>query len=465
MADAGSSATALLSSFRQSLEAHAKEAWAGEGFVPVSLEDGSSRKLYVTKSNLSQLFRSALATILAAARRSDGSENLQPARDPDRWASAIQVQTVIDPSIPNAGALESEGGTNRFLGIDPLTNDIFSVGWRKDQGCVAWRPFVFESIAGSLPSVTFVLGTDRLASPLTELPTVLLERARQGDSTASAFDERIALRIPRQDVLMLLSEIARQVANLHARGIVHGDLKPHNVLLGRQGPELIDAFKISEGSVSPGWTPSWSAPEQILGEAVTAACDLYPIGKMIADVLGGELVGEVRKFKARPGNGELSEFDIFYNPSIHLRWQANKRNAKALAQWAALARQCLRFSPADRPASAAVLAQRMNELAVAYPLTGEIRLSLGGELHVATLPDGSQAVARLIGTAQQPAASTPSRERTHHSGDDLPQDDELPPWGAGTTRSCPKGHPMAVDWDRCPYCEAVANAARRAPRS
>jgi hypothetical protein len=185
--------------------------------------------LYVTKSNLSQLFRSALATILAAARHSDGSEKIQPAREHDRWASVIQVQTVIDPSIPNAGALESEGGTNRFLGVDPLTSDIFSVGWRKGEGCVAWRPFVFESIAGSLPSATFVLGSNRLAAPLKELPRALLEQVIQGDGMSSAFDARIALRIPRQDVLLVLTEIVRQVANLHARGNVHGDLKPHNV--------------------------------------------------------------------------------------------------------------------------------------------------------------------------------------------------------------------------------------------
>jgi len=106
----------------------------------------------------------------------------------------------------------------------------------------------------------------------------------------------------------------------------------------------------------------------------------------------------------------------------------------------------------------------MSELAVAYPLTGEIRLSLDGKFHVATLPDGSQAVAKRIGT-RQPAASKSARERTHHSEDDLPLEDELPSWGPLTTRRCPEGHPMAMDWNKCPYCEAAANAARLASRS
>jgi serine/threonine protein kinase len=148
------------------------------------------------------------------------------------------------------------------------------------------------------------------------------------------------------------------------------------------GPLLIDPFAVSPGEICPGCTPTWSAPEQILGEPVSAAADFYPIGKMIADVLGGELVGEVRKFKARLIDQEAREFDIFYNPTVHVRRGAPAASGQALAAWQSLAWHCLRFVPTDRPQSARELEERIREVANTHPLSGEARISIPSELRV-----------------------------------------------------------------------------------
>ncbi len=98
----------------------------------------------------------------------------------------------------------------------------------------------------------------------------------------------------------LLAVVADAVAYAHTQLIVHRDLKPSNVLVDTQGsPRVLDfgIAKLIEQSGEQTMTgtgmrvlsPAYAAPEQILGEAISTATDVYALGLMLCELLTGQL--------------------------------------------------------------------------------------------------------------------------------------------------------------------------------
>ncbi|MGW7574185.1 serine/threonine-protein kinase [Streptomyces sp. NPDC054765] len=97
--------------------------------------------------------------------------------------------------------------------------------------------------------------------------------------------------LPERTVRILAAGLARALGSIHAAGIIHRDLKPSNVLLTIDGPRVID-FGIAralEGFPGGGVThtggavgsPGFMSPEQVRGEPLTPACDVFCLGSVL----------------------------------------------------------------------------------------------------------------------------------------------------------------------------------------
>lgn len=83
--------------------------------------------------------------------------------------------------------------------------------------------------------------------------------------------------------------IASALAALHAAGIVHGDVKPANILLAADGARLTDFGVARQGAqAGPVWaTPSYAAPEVAAGGTPTPASDVYSLAIVLHELVTG----------------------------------------------------------------------------------------------------------------------------------------------------------------------------------
>jgi eukaryotic-like serine/threonine-protein kinase len=96
--------------------------------------------------------------------------------------------------------------------------------------------------------------------------------------------------------LARLSEAAAGLAHAHDRGVIHRDIKPHNILLDENGrPKLSDfgvarALDASQATRTGAYlgTALYSPPEQLRGEGVTPKSDVYSLGVTLYHAATGE---------------------------------------------------------------------------------------------------------------------------------------------------------------------------------
>jgi len=391
----------LLETFRQSLAEYATASWAEQGLAAVNLRSGDQRRMYVTPFPLVAPFRSILAKCLNVGV-GQAVRGLNYDHGYGKTMGTIP-QSRLDT---HQYELQSTGGRNRFLAVDPDDGTTYSVGFRHAE-LVEWRPFLCESVAPLLPGTTLDVDgqkydLDDAATALTQSRSATNERMEDGRLRALA-----VLTVRRQELMALLCDVADQLGMGHAHGVVHGDVKPDNVLVLKTGIQLIDAFGVKFGEQLPGWTPSWSAPEQVRGEPVTGAADVYPLALMAARILGGEVVGEVRKYRT-PAALQMPEVDLFHNPSLYIDRDKRLVSSDGIRAWRDLVERSLSFDPERRPASASDFADEMRALFDAYPIADTVTLSPTGDLVASRLVDGSEAVAHLVSVDQPSPSGQPS---------------------------------------------------------
>jgi serine/threonine-protein kinase len=177
-------------------------------------------------------------------------------------------------------------------------------------------------------------------------------------------------RIAASKALPILAGVAAALDAVHARGVVHRDVKPGNILLGVDRSVKLadlgiaavdDNTKITTSGQVIG-TFSYMAPEQLKGESPRPSIDIYALAAVAFEVLSGK--------KARPEPNPVAlAHAIATRPPPDLRdsWP------QAPAAAAEILRRAMSSDPAQRPATAGELVERLRQVLEPAPSRKDIR--------------------------------------------------------------------------------------------
>jgi len=141
--------------------------------------------------------------------------------------------------------------------------------------------------------------------------------------------------------LALFQQVCSAAQYLHQNNVIHGDLKPPNILVGNDGLIKLVDFGISStltatngnqpDTTLPLMTPGYASPEQIRGQPLTPASDVYSLGIILYELLTG-----MRPFPTRnKSRNEILNIITTENPTPPSIAVKTKSNANSSPQQSA----------------------------------------------------------------------------------------------------------------------------------
>ena len=175
---------------------------------------------------------------------------------------------------------------NRYVAVKILRDDMATDAESR-------RRFTTESKAISMlshPNIVSVYDVSRGGDPM----YIVMELV-DGISLKQYMTKRGALTW--KEALHFSSQIAKALSHAHSKGIIHRDVKPHNIMLTRDGVIKVADFGIARLQDSQNTLMNQEAlgsvhyisPEQAKGETVDARTDLYSLGVVMYEMLTGRL--------------------------------------------------------------------------------------------------------------------------------------------------------------------------------
>ena len=117
-----------------------------------------------------------------------------------------------------------------------------------------------------------------------------------------------------QETVGIMQQVSLALEAAHAEGVIHRDLKPHNIMLDSHGKVSVMDFGIAR-SMAPGGmtitgallgTPEYMSPEQVRGEHVDGRSDLFSLGLILFELLTGK----------KPYDSDTAESSMFKRTAV-----------------------------------------------------------------------------------------------------------------------------------------------------
>lgn len=170
----------------------------------------------------------------------------------------------------------------RIVAIKLLQTGLGSDEWRE-------RILREASIVGELSHPSIVTLYDVGIDPSSGAPYLILEYV-----PGRTLEKLLATgRVPLQNALAWGKDLARALSYLHRHGVIHGDVKPANILVDERGRVKLTDFGVARlMSHTPednhiSGTPAYLAPEQIQGVARDFRSDLFSFGVVLYELVTG----------------------------------------------------------------------------------------------------------------------------------------------------------------------------------
>ena len=160
-----------------------------------------------------------------------------------------------------------------------------------------------------------------------------------------------------QQATPIATSLCRGLAAAHGVNVIHGDIKPGNILLDAERGAVITDFGIARAmseaellDITPG-TPKYMAPELIRGDKSSLRSDVYAIGVVLFELLTG---------RSPWGDSDVTTLTAVKRHGL-------EPDLPALAPdlpgpWLALIRDCMRTDPLERPPDARTLVVQLSAL-------------------------------------------------------------------------------------------------------